>query len=201
MSKFCSLSVGFGALICFGSYNPVKNNVTADALLIGFINCGTSVFSAIVVYSVLGFREVREYGIIILLSWLHVDIFRFSMLLIGVLAGGAGTFLMEHMTKIPKEWVCVLCYFRKVPLVQTDHWEDSFFLTSTSSCLWACFQEFKWGIYHYPTLWQPGEMATYYVRACVWAHNYDSNIAFVEFAFFDIAQNSYFWNYAELWSF
>lgn len=53
-----SLSVGFGALICFGSYNPVKNNVAADAILIGVINCGTSVFAAIVVYSVLGFREV-----------------------------------------------------------------------------------------------------------------------------------------------
>ena len=54
---FYSLSVGFGALICFGSYNPVKNNCSRDAMIISLINCGTSVFAGIVVYSVLGFRE------------------------------------------------------------------------------------------------------------------------------------------------
>ncbi|KAL5258489.1 hypothetical protein ACHWQZ_G009103 [Mnemiopsis leidyi] len=54
---FYSLSVGFGALILFGSYNPVKNNCSRDAAIIAFINCGTSVFAGIVVYSVLGFRE------------------------------------------------------------------------------------------------------------------------------------------------
>ena len=54
---FYSLSVGFGALICFGSYNPVKNNCSRDALVISLINCGTSVFAGVVVYSVLGFRE------------------------------------------------------------------------------------------------------------------------------------------------
>lgn len=56
---FYSLSVGFGALICFGSYNPVKNNCSRDAAIIALINCGTSVFAGIVVYSVLGFREVK----------------------------------------------------------------------------------------------------------------------------------------------
>eukprot|EP00116_Pleurobrachia_bachei_P002988 sb/3463250/ len=54
---FYSLSVGFGALICFGSYNPVKNNCARDAIVISCINCGTSVFAGVVVYSVLGFRE------------------------------------------------------------------------------------------------------------------------------------------------
>ena len=31
-----------------------------DAVFISLVNCGTSVFSAIVVYSILGFREVNN---------------------------------------------------------------------------------------------------------------------------------------------
>ncbi|XP_063689888.1 sodium- and chloride-dependent GABA transporter 1-like isoform X2 [Bolinopsis microptera] len=56
---FYSIGVGFGAIICFGSYNPVKNNCSRDALIISLVNCGTSVFAGIVVYSVLGFREAK----------------------------------------------------------------------------------------------------------------------------------------------
>ncbi|KAL5258866.1 hypothetical protein ACHWQZ_G009358 [Mnemiopsis leidyi] len=54
---FYSLSVGFGALICFASYNPIKNDCCKDSMFISLVNCGTSVFSGIVVYSILGFRE------------------------------------------------------------------------------------------------------------------------------------------------
>jgi len=61
---FYSLSIGFGALICFGSYNPVKNNCSMDAMIIALINCGTSLFAGIVVYSVLGFRETTT-GILV----------------------------------------------------------------------------------------------------------------------------------------
>jgi hypothetical protein len=53
-----SLSVGFGALICFASYNPIKNDCCKDAMFISLVNCGTSVFSGVVVYTILGFREV-----------------------------------------------------------------------------------------------------------------------------------------------
>ena len=65
-----SLSVGFGALICFASYNPIKNNVQFDALFISLTNCGTSMFAGIVVYSILGYREVTAF--LILVSMLTV---------------------------------------------------------------------------------------------------------------------------------
>ena len=53
---FYSLSLSFGGLVAMASYNPVKNNCKKDAILISLINCGTSVFASIVVFSVLGFK-------------------------------------------------------------------------------------------------------------------------------------------------
>ena len=54
---FFTLSLGFGALISFASYMPIKNNCVRDAYTVVFINCGTSIFAAIVVFSILGHRE------------------------------------------------------------------------------------------------------------------------------------------------
>ncbi|XP_012561513.2 sodium-dependent neutral amino acid transporter B(0)AT3 isoform X1 [Hydra vulgaris] len=54
---FYTLSVGFGAHISFASYMPIKNNCVRDALTIVILDCGTSVFAGIVVFSILGHRE------------------------------------------------------------------------------------------------------------------------------------------------
>lgn len=54
---FFTLSLGFGALISFASYMPRKNNCVRDAYTVVFINCGTSIFAGIVVFSILGHRE------------------------------------------------------------------------------------------------------------------------------------------------
>lgn len=54
---FFTLSLGFGALIAFASYMPLHNQVMRDAYTVVFINCGTSIFAGIVVFSILGYRE------------------------------------------------------------------------------------------------------------------------------------------------
>ena len=54
---FFTLSLGFGALIAFASYMPLHNQVMHDAYTVVFINCGTSLFAGIVVFSILGYRE------------------------------------------------------------------------------------------------------------------------------------------------
>ena len=55
---FFTLSLGFGALISFASYMPLKNNCVRDAYTVVLINCGTSLFAGIVVFSILGHREL-----------------------------------------------------------------------------------------------------------------------------------------------
>jgi SNF family Na+-dependent transporter len=56
---FFTLSLAFGALIAFASYMPYHNQCMNDAYTVVFINCGTSLFAGIVVYSILGYREVK----------------------------------------------------------------------------------------------------------------------------------------------
>ena len=55
---FFTLSLGFGALISFASYMPLRNNCVRDAYTVVLINCGTSLFAGIVVFSILGHREL-----------------------------------------------------------------------------------------------------------------------------------------------
>ena len=56
-----SLSIGFGGYMAFSSYMPMDNNCYRDSILIGVINCATSIMVSIVVFCVLGFRATKEY--------------------------------------------------------------------------------------------------------------------------------------------
>ncbi|GAB6032495.1 hypothetical protein CHUAL_011391 [Chamberlinius hualienensis] len=58
---FFSMGLAFGGLIAFSSYNPVHNNCFRDAISLGITNCGTAIFAAIVVFSVLGFKAHSVY--------------------------------------------------------------------------------------------------------------------------------------------
>uniref|UniRef100_A0A3B3QIH0 Transporter n=1 Tax=Paramormyrops kingsleyae TaxID=1676925 RepID=A0A3B3QIH0_9TELE len=59
---FYSFSLAFGGLISFSSYNSVHNNCEQDAVIISLINGLTSVYSATVIYSIIGFRATEKYG-------------------------------------------------------------------------------------------------------------------------------------------
>eukprot|EP00795_Rhopilema_esculentum_P001551 gene1551-16000_t len=51
-----SLSLANGGLIAYASYNPTHSNTLKDTFLICFINCGTSVFAGIAMFSMVGYR-------------------------------------------------------------------------------------------------------------------------------------------------
>ncbi len=56
-----SLSIGFGGYMAFSSYMPLDNNCYSDCILIGLINCATSIMVSVVVFCVLGFRATKQY--------------------------------------------------------------------------------------------------------------------------------------------
>ncbi|XP_036433767.1 solute carrier family 6 member 19a, tandem duplicate 1 [Colossoma macropomum] len=56
-----SFSLAFGGLISFSSYNPVHNHCEKDSVIISIINGLTSVYSATVIYSIIGFRATEKY--------------------------------------------------------------------------------------------------------------------------------------------
>lgn len=59
---FFSLSVAFGGLIAFSSYNDEKNNCERDAVLVGVINSATSLYASIPIFSILGFKATTAFN-------------------------------------------------------------------------------------------------------------------------------------------
>ncbi|ODN05724.1 Sodium-dependent neutral amino acid transporter B(0)AT3 [Orchesella cincta] len=58
---FFSLGLAYGVLVIFASYNPARNDCHKDAVLISLINCGTSVFAALVVFPIIGVLGYTNY--------------------------------------------------------------------------------------------------------------------------------------------
>lgn len=58
---FFSLSLAFGGLIAFSSYNPQKNNCERDALIVGCINSATSIYASIPIFAILGFKANANF--------------------------------------------------------------------------------------------------------------------------------------------
>uniref|UniRef100_A0A3P9C7I1 Solute carrier family 6 member 18 n=1 Tax=Maylandia zebra TaxID=106582 RepID=A0A3P9C7I1_9CICH len=55
---FFSLSLAFGGLIAFSSYNPQKNNCERDALIVGCVNSFTSIYASVPIFVILVFLFV-----------------------------------------------------------------------------------------------------------------------------------------------
>ena len=53
---FYSLGVAYGSLICFASYNSLKNDTTRDAILICVIDAGVSIYASVVIFCFIGYR-------------------------------------------------------------------------------------------------------------------------------------------------
>ncbi|XP_039592891.1 inactive sodium-dependent neutral amino acid transporter B(0)AT3 [Polypterus senegalus] len=59
---FFSLSLAFGGMIAFSSYNPQKNDCERDAVIVGVINSATSIYASIPIFSILGFKANSNYN-------------------------------------------------------------------------------------------------------------------------------------------
>ncbi|XP_056283443.1 sodium-dependent neutral amino acid transporter B(0)AT3-like isoform X1 [Pseudoliparis swirei] len=59
---FFSISVAFGGLIAISSYNAERNNCEMDAVIVGVINSGTSLYGAIPIFSILGFKANSAFN-------------------------------------------------------------------------------------------------------------------------------------------
>ncbi|XP_063781258.1 sodium-dependent neutral amino acid transporter B(0)AT3-like [Pseudophryne corroboree] len=58
---FFSLSLGFGGLIAFSSYNPERNDCEKDAITVAIINSLSSLYASIPIFCILGFKAKNGY--------------------------------------------------------------------------------------------------------------------------------------------
>uniref|UniRef100_A0A3B4G6T4 Solute carrier family 6 member 18 n=1 Tax=Pundamilia nyererei TaxID=303518 RepID=A0A3B4G6T4_9CICH len=64
---FFSLSLAFGGLIAFSSYNPQKNNCERDALIVGCVNSFTSIYASVPIFAILSFKSASGTGLAFIL--------------------------------------------------------------------------------------------------------------------------------------
>lgn len=60
---FFSLTIGFGVLIAYASYQPRRGDITNNAFITSFANCVTSFFAGFAVFSVLGYLAYARGGV------------------------------------------------------------------------------------------------------------------------------------------
>ena len=48
--------MAYGSLICFASYNSLKNDTTRDAILMCIIDAGVSIYASVVIFCFIGYR-------------------------------------------------------------------------------------------------------------------------------------------------
>uniref|UniRef100_A0A915C8Z9 Transporter n=1 Tax=Parascaris univalens TaxID=6257 RepID=A0A915C8Z9_PARUN len=58
---FYSMGLGFGGLIAFASYNPMRNNCKKDCVLLSLCNLLTSLYTAVVIFCVLGYMGGQNF--------------------------------------------------------------------------------------------------------------------------------------------
>ncbi|XP_035491460.1 sodium-dependent neutral amino acid transporter B(0)AT1 [Scophthalmus maximus] len=58
---FYAFSIAWGGLISFSSYNPIHNNCMQDAVILTAVTGFTSVYAAMVTYTIIGFRATENY--------------------------------------------------------------------------------------------------------------------------------------------
>ncbi|WP_320171644.1 sodium-dependent transporter [Maridesulfovibrio sp.] len=57
---FFSLSIGFGIMLSYSSYLPKDSDINNNACMTVFINCGFSIISGIMIFSVLGYMAQQQ---------------------------------------------------------------------------------------------------------------------------------------------
>ena len=57
---FFSLGLSLGALVALSSYTRPRYNNLANSVIVPIVNCATSIFASIIVFSIVGFQAKRH---------------------------------------------------------------------------------------------------------------------------------------------